>query len=97
MTIPRELKFPRREGGVKVFRCFGGRGRGVVWRSLYLILKKPVTLVTFGVGGPDLLTPPPPPIHTHTHLYGFIFQKSRESVGTIDAPQKYGCSSRTAS
>ena len=33
LTIPRELKFPWREGGVQVFRRSGGQGRDGVWRS----------------------------------------------------------------
>ena len=61
-----------------MFRRCEGQGRGGVWRSLHLFVKKPMILVIFwGVGGPDLLTPP---------LYGFITQKSRESVETLDTP-----------
>ena len=54
------------------------RGRDGAWRSSYLFLKKPITLVLFrgGGGGPDLLTP--------TSLW---IQKSRESVETIDTPK----------
>ena len=72
LTIPRELKFSRTEGEVKVL---GAVAVGVeVWcgspitysyRNLYKHLQ------FAGGGGPDHLTPP---LH-----YGFIIQKSRES------------------
>ena len=48
-----------------------------MWRSSYLIINKPITLVIFRVGRDlDLLTP--------TFLW---IQKSRESVETIDTPK----------
>ena len=62
LTIPRELNFSRREGGgVQVFE--GAVGSDGVWRSSFLFLKKPLTLVIFrgggGVGGGGTGSPDP--------------------------------------
>ena len=75
-----------KEGGVQVFRRFGGRVEVGV-EVLILIPKKTMTLVNFRGGGGSGSPDPPP-------LYRFIIQKSRESVETIDALQIYGCSIR---
>ena len=59
---------------------------------LILILKETYNICNFpggGGGGSVRISSPLP-------LYGFITQKSRESVETIDAPQIYGNKLRRA-
>ena len=67
-------------GGVQVLQVLWGRGSGIVWRSLYLFLKKPITLLIVR-GCQDLLTP--------TSLW-INHSEIKKPVEKIDAPQIYG-------